>query len=592
MGLVRMIFNLALVVLAYTLVVLTLRFMCLAACFALLLVASGVWRKTVPLWAMGTARWAEPDDLAGMLDRDTGLGVGRLAYKPAGVLKAAAELFDRSLKPEAACEQFVRAFLRSGNYRLDGPVVRLSRAVHTAVFAPTGAGKGVSCVIPFLLECRASVVCLDYKGENYRITANHRKEKFGHKIVVLDPFKVVTQTPDTFNALDFIDETSPVAIDEVRDLAAAMVVRTGREPEAHWNDSAETWITAITCAVVFLTTPPNRSLQAVRTLLTNPTAMEAAIQSMCGSNAGGEMLSRLGFQLRHYRERELGSVLTTTNRHLNFLDSVPVAENTRTSSFDPAELNRGTTTIYLVLPPDHMRKQAALLRLWLTALLRAVVKGGLQDANKVHFVCDEAASLMHMDCLAEAVDKYRGYGVRLQLYYQSMGQLKECWPNGRELTVLSNTTQIFFGVNDQETAEYVSARLGEQTIVVESGGENQGSSVSFTGGVSSGSSVERGRSRNFAQQARRLLKPEEVTALPPRAAVTLTPGVPPIATMLTRYYERPESRRSERLWAVLGTTLAAFALLALSLWLARAVTVAENPAGVPNGSVPRRAQGR
>ena len=41
----------------------------------------------------------------------------------------------------------------------------------------------------------------------------------------------------------------------------------------------------------------------------------------------------------------------------------------------------------------------------------------------MHFVLDEAASLGHMDALDDAVDKFRGYGVRLQFYFQSLGQL-------------------------------------------------------------------------------------------------------------------------------------------------------------------------
>ena len=40
-----------------------------------------------------------------------------------------------------------------------------------------------------------------------------------------------------------------------------------------------------------------------------------------------------------------------------------------------------------------------------------------------------------------------------------------------------------------------------------------------------------------AQQARKLLKPEEVITLPPRCAITFTPGVPPVFTTLLRYYE-------------------------------------------------------
>ncbi len=81
-----------------------------------------------------------------------------------------------------------------------------------------------------------------------------------------------------------------------------------------------------------------------------------------------------------------------------------------------------------------------------------------------------------MDALDDAVDKYRGYGVRLQFYYQSVSQLKKCFPDGQEQTLLSNVSQVFFGTNDLPTAEYVSNRLGEQTIVVSSGGTSTGTS--------------------------------------------------------------------------------------------------------------------
>ena len=113
-------------------------------------------------------------------------------------------------------------------------------------------------------------------------------------------------------------------------------------------------------------------------------------------------------------------MMTTTSRFLRFLDTLAVADSTKTSSFDPADLRKGKMTVYLILPPEHMRAQSPLLRMWIGSLLRAVVRGGLAGMNKVHFVLDEAASLGHMDALDDAVDKYRGYGVRLQFYFQSV----------------------------------------------------------------------------------------------------------------------------------------------------------------------------
>jgi len=169
----------------------------------------------------------------------------------------------------------------------------------------------------------------------------------------------------------------------------------------------------------------------------------------------------------------------------------------------------------------------------------------------VNFLCDEASSLGRLEPISDVLAIGRGFGIKLQLYYQDLGQLRKCWPDGADQTLLANTTQVFFGVNDQSTAEYVSNRLGEQTIVVSSGGTttgegytNQTSSQQGQGGSSS-SSYNRNTSHNWSQIGRKLLKPEEVTALDPRTAITLAPGVPPIATTLVRYDE-PSFRMPRR----------------------------------------------
>ena len=170
-------------------------------------------------------------------------------------------------------------------------------------------------------------------------------------------------------------------------------------------------------------------------------------------------------------------------------------------------------------------------------MIRAVVKGGLQEQNKVHFLLDEAASLGHLECLDDALDKGRAYSLRLHYFFQSMGQLKTCFPDGQDQTLLSNVSQVFFGVNDPTTAEYVSNRLGESTIIIDSGGTSVSSTrqSSNKGDSSYGSSST--VSKNWAQHGRKLLKPEEVLGLSDRIAITFTPGVPPIQTRLVRYYE-------------------------------------------------------
>src|ERR1700692_2612519 len=105
-------------------------------------------------------------------------------------------------------------------------------------------------------------------------------------------------------------------------------------------------------------------------------------------------------------------------------------------------------SVYLILPLEHARAQSPLLRMWISSLLRAVVREGLDESRKVHFILDESAALGPMECIDDAIDKYRGFGVRLFFSFQSMGQLTASFPEGRAQTLLSNTTQIFAGVND------------------------------------------------------------------------------------------------------------------------------------------------
>ncbi len=180
--------------------------------------------------------------------------------------------------------------------------------------------------------------------------------------------------------------------------------------------------------------------------------------------------------------------------------------------------------------------------------------------KRVHFILDEAASLGHLEALDDAVDKYRGYGVRLLFLYQSLGQLKKCWPDGGDQTLLSNTSQVFFGVNDPQTADYVSARLGDETILVASGGTSNGTTRQGGDSAQRSNSYSSNQNDNWSQQARRLLKPEEVMALPERIAISFMPGVPPIRTRLIRYYEndfRPgRIRRALSAFKVLATSAA------------------------------------
>lgn len=531
----------------------------------LLLIGLGcqIARRRFQLTAFGTARFASAADLrrAGMLDSKNGLMIGRVNAS-VNLFYRVLALFNPLLSSEAACEQFFRR--RTG-------LVRLSSAKHVAVFAPTGAGKGTSCIVPFLMTCPDSAVVIDCKGgENAKLTAEFRRNKFGHRIVLLDPFKLVTETPDTLNPLASIDKDSPFAIDDCREIAAAIVERKEEKGDGvHFLDNAEAAIAAMAALVVQFGEDGHKSLQTVCDIVSNPDKWQKAIELMCASDAWQGMLARMGGNLAHLKERELASTMSTISRFLRFLSTPAIAASTRTSSFDPAEIHGGEFTAYLVLPTERASALSPLLRLQIGTFLRAVVRGGLQEKRKIHFICDEANKLGKMDQISDALTVGRGFGLRMQLYYQDIGEVKKCWPDGAETTLMANVTQVYFGTNDNETAKVVSERLGEETIIITSGGTSTGTTHQGGDQGQRSTSYSTNGSDNWAQQGRRLLKPEEVMALPDRIAITFTPGVRPICSRLVRYYENDfRESRLGKLFAKARMVVVSAALLLFSLMTA------------------------
>jgi len=156
----------------------------------------------------------------------------------------------------------------------------------------------------------------------------------------------------------------------------------------------------------------------------------------------------------------------------------------------------------------------------------------------VNVILDECATVMagHGEALDEMLTVGRGFKLKGTGIFQWMAQLGKLSPEEQGGNLLANTSQIFFGTQDVKTAEYVSNRLGEETIIVQSGGTSR--STSHQSGQHGSYSSSTSTNHNWAPLGRRLLKPEEVAGLDPRIAITFTPGRPPIWTRLVRYYER------------------------------------------------------
>jgi type IV secretion system protein VirD4 len=491
----------------------------------------------------GSARLSGLADLMrGRLVSARGLILGRLGYlPPVSKLQAVRSLFFPGLPSEWAVRQCFAAFLGS---RRAGDFIRINDFVHLASFSPAGGGKTVSVLAPNLLSYDGNCVVIDPKGELYKLSAEHRKQQFGHRIVRLDPARLFGAGCDSFNPFDFVDTSRPDFVERCRDMANMLVVRTGKEIDPHWCDSAEN---VIACFIAYICAlegnPAARTMRGVRTQIASRANYNAALEVMQHHDGFYGVLEQMAHSLSWLVDKEQGSVMSHAQRFTNLFDAPLVADATGSSSFDPMQLRTGRMTVYLITPPDKMVVWAGLLRLWLGCLLRIITKGVASERNPVLFLVDEAAHIGKMEALEDGITLMRGMGIRIWLFFQSIEQLKTCFGDNAQ-TVLDNlATQQYFSINSYETADAISKRIGEGTILIRTDGDNQGISNPIGGDGKNPGSRNSGWSTNYSEAARRLYRPEEILTLPDHTAIVFHRNHYAIVCDKIRYYADPAFRQ-------------------------------------------------
>jgi type IV secretion system protein VirD4 len=471
--------------------------------------------------------------------------------------------------------------------------LRLCNLMALAMFAPSGAGKTTSLIAPLLFDWSGPCVVLDVKGELAPLVAEYRYHAFGHYQAILDPFGVHDIRSDTHNFLPGLNPQSGNFIPDLKAIAEAVVIRpqSHQGDGKHFDDSAELWSVALLADCILHQPPANRHVQTLRDTMADPGALVAAIGRLIQVN--DPIIRRFGQQMLSYRDRELGSVITTLNRHWNWADQHAVAHFTRQSSFDPNRLvHPGDIDIYMTIPPQYLRSQAPLLRLLITDLLRTVVRAGLDDHRSVLFVLDECAALGPLPILLDALTQYRGFGAKFVLAYQAMSQATVQFPEGVHQTVLANCDQIYFAARDYSTAEAVSNLLGAASVTTYSSQASGGWSEST--GIRE---ITKGRSGGYSESAsehsRPLLYPDEVMRLGDRQAILFAQNVRPVLFDLCRHYEDPDFRGGsatkqplsvcDGLWSLLLCFAALFFAFCVSVWVMKANRIRNDP---PAWSVP------
>ena len=443
------------------------------------------------------------------------------------------------------------------------PLLLNNPSAHVLLEAGSGAGKGVSYVIPTALNYgssnhvkwngakktwereKGSFFALDPKGELHAITSRARRDVIGHDVYKIEP---LAKDTDAFDILGWLNPENPTFEEHV-----GIVVQWFIEPPSGKDEGAKFFIESsqnlLFAAIAYnlarwhyFPKTVNGQKEARPTikevskfLFKSPADLQndikqikaeleqiidakdnafgpatGSIQKTINSLTGGDM------------ERTWPNICASVASELSWLKieaytdliSGKSGENGRT--FNSRSILNGQTSIYLCLPPDLLQRKPALARAIIGPLLQEHLMVKIEDLQQgvgvvgtTLFLFDEMQQLGKFDMLHQnALPVIRGYNVRLFGVIQNSEQFKQvAGESVYDGWVTNSTTRIQMGFGDATEAERTSKAIGETTIEVRNVSRNDQSGQRGEGMMSaSGLGVNITNER----MGKRLVSPEEL----------------------------------------------------------------------------------
>lgn len=349
----------------------------------------------------------------------------------------------------------------------DGKELLYDRAESLATIAPPGSGKSTGHVMRNLLYLNAPAVVLDVKGEMYQATASWRNGNVG------EVYRFAPNRPQDslhFNPIDFITTDPDEAYEQAEKLAELLTVPPDKDE--YFDTRSIQVIQAMVLYVALTKTGEARCMETVLDLLASGepedelvdgddpnSAFDALIARLAMSEI--RSLRRMGNALRKMPEKQLEGVFDSARTKLKVWESPAIARLTRDTNFRPEQLREERATLYLCVDLGDIKRFASVLRVLLGTCIGHLCRGTPDpSAEVVTFFLDEMPRLKRMDVVEEALDLGRGFGVRLWMFAQNVGQLETNYPNAHGM--LGNCLAQCYMNPDAERSKWLQSHLGNR----------------------------------------------------------------------------------------------------------------------------------
>lgn len=413
---------------------------------------------------------------------------------------------------------------------------------HLLTVAPTRSWKGVSHIIPNLLNTTASVMVIDPKAENYLITAQHRAN-MGQQVLAFDPWDIGASklgfSPARINPLDMLALSDIDAPENAMLLADALVPGDSGKADPFWSEEAKGFIQGLLLLIAFDETyEGRRNLGTLRDLLLLSGEDLTALFTYM-ANSPHALIASAGSRALQKEPKLLANVLASAQAETHALDSPRVREALSVSDFDFADLKKKPMSIYIIMPADRLNAFSRVLRLIVQQAITVNARNIEDKPDKpVLFILDEMPALGRLKMVEEAYGLMAGFGIQLWGITQDLCQLRRVYGDDYESFIANSGVVSYFGSPDKTSAEYFSAMCGETTVW----NFSTAVATAFTSGSSNAGSNTSSTDTNTDTRAasqRKLAYPDELRRLPLDKQIILIENANPIMAEKIKWFDDP-----------------------------------------------------
>jgi type IV secretion system protein VirD4 len=424
---------------------------------------------------------------------------------------------------------------RGGNY------LTLPGSEHVVVYARTRAGKTVGFAIPNALMFGGSLVCLDVKGEIFRVTAGHRAA-MGQQVVVLDPASREMRT-HRWNPLAAVDRNSPDRFDMIRRQSyslwpdATAIGAASSNADRFWDPAGRSAFEGVTTIIAETPELPLTMAMVLR-FFTAADSQERLAKMIEDRRNSDQPYSQTAVdQVSDYLRGEVQQVegiRKTVSTKLAPWFSPRLQAATECSDFDLRDLRRKPMSIYLTIAPGNIQRMRSYITLFFEQLIALNSDVLPEEDDTVQtdalLLLDEFLRIGRVVELAEAGQYIAGYGIRMALIVQDKPQLAARYGEDAMQDIFSNVgAECVFGVNDIKTTRELSERIGFNTVPIATESQPR-----WWGQFKLSK-----QTTAVHPNKRGLMLPQEIARLPKDEQIVLRAGMMPIRCQRIQWFDDP-----------------------------------------------------